>query len=281
MAFELAPKLRAFVENAKAHFKLQNALNFFSGNTININIVAASNPKQPEALPLQKLTPELKEELRLALLEYHENGQPLLTQKSAELLEYVQHHKEEGKEVIDTLHGIIRGEDILALRASYIIKAKSKAGEDIKDLRDGIIRKYGERGRKLTNLCTSGYFEDVILPTYAAMKQADAFQVKDFVAFYEVFVDESGFAVFVNVGMTVETVCAEVIKKLDRNRSYGKYYVHVHGLGPSIVKTILKAAKLVLEKNTQIKQVNEARVGGSIVVRLEWVADAEQKKPVG
>lgn len=275
MVFELAGKLKSFVEKVSAKFNITNGFNFLSGNTLNIHISSAPTPKQPDAIPLHKLTPELKEELRQVLLEYHERGLPLLTDKSAGLLEYVRHHQEEGKEVIDALHGIIRSEDILALRASYILRAKYKSGEDIQNLRDDIIRKYGERGRKLTNLCTSGYVDDAILPTYKAMRKAPEFKVQDFITFFDVFVDESAFAVFVNSSMTAEGTSTEILKKLERNRSYGKYYVHVHGLGLQIVKTITKAVKTLLERHPNITQVGETRVEGSIFVHLEWLPEVE------
>lgn len=270
MSFELAPKLKAFIE------KVGLKINFLSGNTFSINIVTNAPAKPaPGTVSVQQLPPDLKEALRQAILEYHENGQPLLTEKSAGLLDYVQHHQKEGNAVIDALHGIIRAEDILALRAAYIIKTKSEAGEDINELRDGLIRKYGERGRKLTNLTSSGYVDSVILPTYIAMRQAPDYQVRYFVDFYDAFVDESGFAVFVNSSMSADGAAAEILKKLARNRSYGKYYVHVHGLGIPIVETIVKAVKALRQKNLQIAQVNEKRVGGSIFVRLEWVPDVE------
>jgi hypothetical protein len=41
---------------------------------------------------------------------------------------------------------------------------------------------------------------------------------------------------------------------------------------------IVKAVKILLEKNTQITQVSEKRVEGSIFVRLEWVPDVEPAK---
>jgi hypothetical protein len=57
-------------------------------------------------------------------------------------------------------------EDFEALRVSLFIRALYKDNENIFQVKKDVIKKFGERGKNITNLCSAGYFENFIKPLY-------------------------------------------------------------------------------------------------------------------
>jgi hypothetical protein len=124
--------------------------------------------------------------------------------------------------------------DLEVLRASlYLRKLHEERTnrELIKKVKFDIIRKYGERGANIANLCTAGYFESTIRPLYESMKGGTDFTSEKFISRYNSIILQVPFAVFVNRLHTEETLKAEVLNKIKINKKYGIKKLNIHAIG--------------------------------------------------
>ena len=92
----------------------------------------------------------------------------LLEDNATKLLESFEQRegKNEYAEIIDFFKHKIPSSDLEILRASLYIKSLYDKGEPVRDLKSGLMYKYGERGRNISNLCSAGYFTSYIKPLY-------------------------------------------------------------------------------------------------------------------
>jgi len=257
--------------------RANKSFNIFSNNTtINLTI-SGDNPKDIVidgniiSINPKLIEPAHREEFQTILREaLQEEGTPILSTDIVPLLEAVQRYKDAGKDVIDELSKIIDSSDILALRAAYIIRDRHKNGEDITDDKLDVIQNYGERGRKICNLCSSDYFENLIIPILREMKKAgELFDKGKFITWYNTIVEEEAFSIFVNIHMTNESLYDNVVKKLERNRSYGITYANIHAIGTNNIKVVKRMLELIEERRPDIQNIREEKVVNTIFVRLE------------
>lgn len=277
---DLFPVLKAIVEKAKATLKVASSFNIFSNNTIVVNHIhlvgkdAAGEWLESKGdsfnLSPEKAPKKVQAEIEKMLLDYIAQGTPLLGHDAARLYDEVRANAEAGREAFETLKGIIPSDDLLALRAAYFIKAQYESGKPgTTKLKQDVTTRFGDRGRKLTNVVTSGYIESLVLPTYRAMSASPEYSVGSFQKFWNIVVEESAFAVFIHKEMSPEAAYKEISSKFTRNRSYGKYSVNIHGISVGNIKTVREAAKLMVQRHPEVVQMQDEAVGNSIFVRLQ------------
>lgn len=215
-----------------------------------------------------------KEKIQEAVKEaLQNNGFALLEVKSEGIVEDIK--KKESipgnREILDKLSNYITSEDHSALRASLYLREKFKEGQNVTGMKDDIFKRFGARGGKISNLCSSDYFENTIIPALEAMQKdlpSDKARQK-FSEFFDLTVQESGFAVFVPGDMTQRKVEDAIVNRIGANISYGKKYVHVHGIGKSNIRKIEKAVVAICKRYSNIDDAEKKKTDNTIYLKLE------------
>lgn len=163
----------------------------------------------------------------------------LLSPKSSTLLKFINSQK--GKETIaSTLKPYIPPLDFRALQASLLMGEYFRTHKDgVEEIRAGIIERFGDRGRRITNLCTAGYFET--LAKLCKENCGSTEGISKFKSIYETIISQEAFAVFVTGAMSKEETESAILRKSVANIGYGKKYVDIHGIGQVNVKKIVGA----------------------------------------
>lgn len=196
---------------------------------------------------------EFKKLIREAVIE---NDIPLLEEESKKRIEDIQ-LKESGSDIkplLDFFRGKIPDEDFIALRAAIYIKKRFDEGApygEIYALKGELITKFGNRGLKINNLVSSGYFTTMIMPIYKEMANSPDFSEEEFLKKYNLIINEEAFAVFVSGWMMADELAPIIHNKIRKNLKYGKNFVTIHGIGKENVNNI-KDILLDVEVNYHI-----------------------------
>lgn len=193
-----------------------------------------------------KLSEDKKKNLGKVFKDKVESGGEVLEKNTLILLNELYNYqkiKGEDKKILDFFTPIIPIEDIEALESSLFIRVKFNERKDIRNLKDDIRKRFGDRGNNITNLCTAGYFEKFLMPMYNSSKE-------DFNRIYEVVVSKSVMAIFVYSSMSEIEITNELKFKIDLSKKYGLDFIHIHGIGDTnirIIKNWIKENKELLE----------------------------------
>ena len=140
-------------------------------------------------------------------------------------------------------------------------------GENVSNLKDDIVTRYGDRGRNICNLCSAGYFTSQIKPLYEEMYSQPDFSLNKFLAIYEIIVTESPYAFFINSWMSDKQAMDEVLKRMEVSRRYGIKYLNIHGIGRENTE---KIATLLKELAPQLTQTPEITRGERFIAVKIW-----------
>ncbi len=238
-------KLKDFV-SAKFNINIHHLIN------VNVHVTRNDSSRQIEyheagrtlTINVEKFTPAQLDEFRPLLRGAVDEDDKIILEKESEALLEDIASKESAGDTTALLHFFkdkIPKEDYSALRAALYVRKSFQEGSNsdvVHKLRNDIIRKYSRRGRNISNLCSSGYFEKMIKPIYEEMKRSPDFSQEEFLEYYNTIIEEEAFAVFVSGGMSTDEVRQEVENKIKRNLRYGISHVSIHGIGRNNVDTI-------------------------------------------
>ena len=119
-----------------------------------------------------------------------------------------------------------------ALRDSLFIRAEFRARSGIvSQLKQDVRFRYGERGIIISNLCTAGYFEHVMMPLFNSSRV-------EFQKYYDLAVDRAIAAFFVHSEMTVDQITKEMNRIIVSAKSCGLASIHIHGIGGKNISKI-------------------------------------------
>ena len=121
-------------------------------------------------------------------------------------------------------------------------------GGDVSQLKRSLINKFGEIGRNITNLCTSGYFDGYIKEVYFEMEKLPDFTLDKFQKHFEDIVKFSPFAIFVHAEMSEEQIMESINSKLRIFRNYGVNFLAIHGIGRDNLNKILTVIHYLQER---------------------------------
>lgn len=173
----------------------------------------------------------------------------------------------ENKKLLEYFKGKISPRDIEILRASLYLKSVYERGENVSQLKQDIMNRYGDRGKNISNLCSADYFTSQIKPLYEEMYSQLNFSAQDFLKVYEIIITESPYAVFINTRMSEEDVKNEVLNKMEIDKKYGIKYLNIHGIGKDNVD---KIANLLKELTPKLAQTPEITKGERFIVVKIW-----------
>jgi len=106
---------------------------------------------------------------------YIEEGNKLLELKTDNLLEslYQYNKKNTNRAILNFFEPIIPIEDYEALESALFLRDKFLKGEYINKLKQDIRTRFGDRRNNISNLCTAGYFENLLMTLYKELCKID------------------------------------------------------------------------------------------------------------
>lgn len=182
---------------------------------------------------------QVPSKLKDGLKEFTQNklsaGNPLIEDNTKKLLEKVKKTVKDNpnKGILEFYKDNIPSQDHEALEAAYYVKDLFESGEHISHLKHDISDRFGERGKNICNLCTSGYFDGLLKDLY---NEDRVF----FNELYEDIVGKSMIAVFIHLMMTEKQIMEEISDKLNVSKRYGLSIIWIHAIGQINIKKIKK-----------------------------------------
>lgn len=253
------------------HLNLSGLKKFNINFQVNNNNKTVHIDKLTINIDTSKLSAEQIPAVREILRELVEiEKQPLFLQDTKKLLGEFKDvdSGSESQELISFFRGKIPPTDIEILRQAVFIKNKLDKREDVKHLKDGVVRQYGSRGRNICNLYSAGYFTAQIKPLYQELVSRPTFYQAEFDAAYERIVTESPYAIFVSNIMDEGEIVSEVKRKITVAKNYGIHYLNIHGIGRENVNNIIKIMPDL--QDSYIPPPEIAIDGNIIVVKLNF-----------
>lgn len=215
-----------------------------------------------------RLPPQQKAEFQKLLREdVFSDCDYLLTNTDENMLEMSQSIIDREIKKFSVLENVIPRDDYHALKAALVIKELHAQGKPVMAYRDDVFHTLGERGRKICNLCTAGYFDN-ILEAYLKVSAVPGFDKEDFLRRYNVMVVASAFSVFVHAYVGKDAVAKAIREKLATNRGYGIHYVNIHALGKQNICTAEQATEMVLAEEVGVEEESRQKAGDSLFIRL-------------
>ncbi|GAB4449090.1 MAG: hypothetical protein Fur0028_04270 [Bacteroidales bacterium] len=215
---------------------------------------------------LYKLSKKNKNLLKKDLIKNFENDKInfLLYNKLELLNKLYKYSNKEDDELISFFTPILSKIDLEALRVSLFIRNEFKKHRKIKDLKNELYIKYGERGKMISNICTAGYFENYLKPLYEKSSPNHI----DFFKNYNFLLDSGILALFVNNEMKEEKIISEIKRRLSLAKQYGLHFIHIHGIGNN---NINKIKKIISNNTFDYKKMNENIINQLNVYIVEFV----------
>lgn len=164
-------------------------------------------------------------------------------------------------ETVDYFKDKLNSIDWQILRTGLYIDYLIQQGMPTAELRQGVLVRYGTRGRNILNLASAGHFQSHIRPLYEAMSKLDNFSPEKFYEELERILNEMPFAIFVNSQINAEQLCDEVRAKINQSNrnSVIERKLYIHGWG-SNVKTIERCIDILnAEVNVELRVVTSKR----------------------
>lgn len=194
--------------------------------TININVSTLN----------QKDMPAIKKLIRQAISE----NKLLIEEKANTRLQDIAKTKNnpDSTSLLEFFKGKISNNDLEILRASLYVKTVYGRGDQVGELKDDIITRYGARGRNIVNLCTAGYFSSLIKPLFEDMVDQQGFKPSWYLEVFDTIIDQSPVAVFVSSSTTKDQLLSEVEARIRINKRYGIHYLNIHGISEQNVEKI-------------------------------------------
>lgn len=228
---------------------------------------------------ISKLTPEQIKAVKPLLREaFDRSNQTFIASKTGEQIEELKtiEASPQSEKILSSLRSIISPEDYSALRSALFLRSQYAAGKNVYKLKYEIMQRFGDRGRKITNLCSAGYFDDIPDQLEKA-KKSPGFTQDKFRLSFDKFVDESAFAIFVKAHSSTKETETQIVRGIKDNSSYGLQRLLIHGIGKENLTKIREAVTAIIKKHPKITKVKEEQVGDAILVDLEYPSSIHEE----
>ncbi len=231
--YSLKEIVPAHIGNKYPQYQIKLSTSQTNANSYNIDTgkktitIFVNNLSPKESRILSKVIKSNFELGKLCLIE--ESKIPLLEKL------YSYDDKDDNK-ILEFFKKILSTSDWSALRDSLFLRKEFKSHKGVDGLKGDIISRYGERGNIISNLCTAGYFEGVMMPLYNNSQ-------KEFWEYYGNTLDRGITAFFVNSKMTEDFVRKEMSRRVEAAKKYGIYSIDIHGIGKANISKIKACIK--------------------------------------
>ncbi|HEX7413832.1 MAG TPA: hypothetical protein VF411_07275 [Bacteroidia bacterium] len=188
--------------------------------------------------------------------------------KTAALNSYAEYYTKSNKnEILSFFQGYLSVADYTALKMSLFIRYQAKKGRDVNMFKKDIRDKFGDRGANISNLCSSGYFEDEFMPL---LKNGGTIQ--DFQTYYEMAVGAKARALFVHASMSVNDIEKEINIMAEKAIRYHMDDFRVHGRGRHNIDNIEKYVKSISEETDLGFEIKKAYYNERLSV-VEYIVE--------
>lgn len=216
-----------------------------SNNTETTHSITENNPffydgkNQKLYIDLKQLQnhPKLYKQVKELLQESIKEGNYLLENESSDLLDRLYSYNKSDsnyKKYLQVFDGIIPKEDYKALESSFFLRSilEKEKEVNVEKYKRGIIRQFGQRGGHIANLCTAGYFEELLIPIF------NDYSKEDFQNYYQLVVEYKALTLFVHSRMKKKDIISSLKNKMGIAKQYGLENFYVHAKGKKNIKTV-------------------------------------------
>lgn len=137
--------------------------------------------------------------------------------------------------LLDFFKGKINQHDLTLLESGLYEAHLIATGQldKAQQIKEDIIKRYGQRGKNIINLASAGYYATHIKPLYEALQEQGLSDT--FLREYNQVIDEMPFAIFVHSGITVDKALELLYEKAEKNVQYGvrEDTIILNGFGPN------------------------------------------------
>jgi len=209
---------------------------------------------------LIKLTQEEKDALFQAVdSSREEEGYAVLGKESKSLFEDVKTKNTDIQQKLKKLEELAPPDDMPIWRAALYLKSCFEEGKKVDNLKGDIIDRFGDRGRKIANLCSAGYL-DKMLEIYNALVEelgTEQLAKEKFKIIYSTYVDAFRFTIFVCHWDKPDELIGKIESKIDENAEYGIKFINLHGIGADNTKKIKRIIEALEVKYSIEKNITE------------------------
>ncbi|MDE2489257.1 MAG: hypothetical protein KGM24_00310 [Elusimicrobia bacterium] len=234
-----------------------------------------SNPTKPRRKSLQldinKLSREQKQQLQRALRAALDDGQTFILDETPEILEGIEESSKSPKnqELQSALQPYLSAADFIALRAAIVLRHMRANRMVTLRMKGDIINKFGDRGAKIANLCSAGYFDNIVAHLKKVQSQrgfdSDAFRRK-----MDEFISQSAFALFVQKDWARLHTRKSILERIRINAGYGINKLVIHAIGEENIEKVQSITDAILREFGDIRKTKEDEVAGEIRICLEF-----------
>lgn len=259
--------------------------NFYIVNGGNVgSIVSKGKPAHkkfpPKSLPvdISLLSKEERLLLQKALKEALDNEQTFLLEDTPGEIDGIRESQAEpdNKELLTILQPFLSSTDFAALRAAVVLRYMRKKGLDVIKLKGDIVHKYGDRGAKMANLCSAGYFDDAAkqLKTF---RSSPKFNADEFRKKLDDLISQSAFALFVQNDWPRLRTRNEIITRIRINAGYGIHQVVLHAIGEDNMEKVREITDALIAKYPEINKAHDDTIAGEARIHLVFPSKIAQK----
>jgi hypothetical protein len=150
--------------------------------------------------------------------------------------------------VLDELRNVLSINDTNAIRMAFASVNTERDGniKKAQQIRNDLIRKYKEKGRRIYNMASSEVFQEFIYPfiqmkdQYRGEEDFPRIYEKHLVGLFDEFLDTNPFSIWVNDLISAEVITSGIIERMVIIKSP---YVSIYGRGPDSIRKIRRGAK--------------------------------------
>jgi len=189
----------------------------------------------------QKLTdPESVERVRKMLRAAVAEGGELIETSTQGLISEVGQFQNDPENIIlrEKLSKVIPHRDAAIWEAALFIRRQHREGHSVSELKTDIRLRYGDKGKNIANLCSTGYLEEIIIPIYDELSSKPDFVYSEFKSQYDVIVTKYPFAVFISRTETSDDAMKEIKEKIEYNKTYGVPSLNIHAISQENIEKI-------------------------------------------
>jgi len=161
------------------------------------------------------------------------------------------------------------------LKSSYYLRQEWEDDEvfmsrdDMRRRRKDLVDRFGEDAMEITNLCTSGYFDEdrYFRSLYETLEAEEEDPRQKFRDMFERIIDNMPFTVFVSNSQDATSVIGEVDDRLEKFSKYGVDFVEVRGIGRANRRTIENVIEELEEQYEDI-DYNRIHEDREVIIRI-------------
>ncbi|HXS99389.1 MAG TPA: hypothetical protein VN915_01830 [Elusimicrobiota bacterium] len=236
------------------------------------------NPATGELkINLSGMTPEqIKATAEILKDGFFNRGQTFVEKTSSDTILEVRKVEAKNQEILDALKPFVSADDHMAVRAALFLRDEYQAGKNVNKLKHQMVTRFGKRGANIANLCSAGYLDGVPDQIEKA-RQSPGFAEERLRKWFDLFVAESAFAVFVKAEDNETATRKFIVEKITTNASYGIHRLVIHGIGKDNLNKIRKVVDELLATHPQIQKQTEDQIGEAISIQITFTPDVIEK----